>query len=188
MANKYDKYFLVGPQPHYPKMPRNMLSYLNNKVMEGSNYYSIHWVMQTPGGPEITPKPKAISHGPHFHKDAEILICLGTDPTNPWDLGAECELSMGPELEKHSITQTTTIFIPPKMIHCPWIIKKVTRPFIFISIDQCLVHTEKSCMKLIPEEDRENMIFIDEGFGQEKPIVHSPFRDPKTGELLKKWT
>ena len=105
MSGKYDQYFLSGPQPYFPRIPRNIISYLDDHVMKGSNYYGIHWVMQTPGGPEVTPKAKAISHGPHFHKDAEILIHVGTNPEDPWDLGAEVELYMGPELEKHTFTR-----------------------------------------------------------------------------------
>jgi hypothetical protein len=31
----------------------------------------------------------------------------------------------------------------------------------------------------IPGKERENMVFIDEGFGQEKPVFHSPFRKPE---------
>jgi hypothetical protein len=176
MLNKYDKYFMTGPQPHFPAIPRNVVAFLTDKYMPGSNYYIIHWVMQTPNGPEIVPKSKQIAHGPHIHKEAEILIHIGTDPNNPWDLGAEIELCMGPEMEPHIFNQTTTVFIPPNFIHSPWRINKVTRPFLFITLDQERLHSEKSYMQLIKSEDRENMIFIDEGFGQEKPVYHSPFR------------
>jgi hypothetical protein len=178
-ANRYDRYFMTGPQPHFPPIPANVIAYLDQQFMPGSYYYFIHWVMHTPTGPTITPEPKIISHGPHIHQDAEILIHVGTDPHNPWDLGGEVELCMGPELEKHTFNQTTTVFIPPNFIHCPWTITKVTRPFLFITIDQGPLHTEKSYMQLVDSKARQNMIFIDEGFGLEKPVFHSPFRKPE---------
>ena len=59
---------------------------------------------------------------------------IGTDPNNPSDLGAEIEMYMGPELEKHVITQTSAVFIPANFIHSPYRIKKVYRPYITIMI------------------------------------------------------
>jgi hypothetical protein len=177
--NKYDKYFMTGPQPHFPAIPGNVIAFLDEQHMKGSHYYFIHWVMQTPSGPLVTPVPTRISHGPHIHKEAEILIHVGTNPQDPWDLGGEVEICMGPELEKHTFNRTTTVFIPPNFIHCPWTITRVDRPFIFITVDQGPAHNEKSYMQLVSEEDRKNMIFIDEGFGQDKAVYHSPFRRPE---------
>lgn len=99
-------------------------------------------------------------HPPHIHAAGEFLIHLGINQDDPFDLGAEIELCMGKELEKHTITTPTVVYIPPGFIHSPWIIRKVTRPFIFMQIP----HGESKggsvyYPQLLPEKDRDIMKF-----------------------------
>jgi hypothetical protein len=47
------------------------------------------------------------------------------------DFGAEVELVMGKEGEKHVITSTTFVYIPKGLLHCPLVFKKVDRPIMF---------------------------------------------------------
>ncbi len=84
-----------------------------------------------------------IGHPPHIHKYAKLLMVVGTDPEHPVDLGAEVELQMGPEREKHLITEYTVVFIPPNFVHCLYIIRKTAWPWIFMEVKQWPVHTEK---------------------------------------------
>jgi uncharacterized RmlC-like cupin family protein len=107
------------------------------------------------------------THGPHIHKDAELLIHVGTNPDDPMDLGAEVELCMGEEMEKHVITKTCVVYIPPGLIHCPWTIKRVDRPWIMIDICQGPIHTEKPCPQIVPEKDRAKMHFSFDGYDEE---------------------
>ena len=100
-------------------------------------------------------------HGPHTHRTPEVLVALGTDVENPRELGAEIELSMGAEMEKHLITKSTLVFIPANFIHCPFRVLKVTRPFLFIQAQYSGKLTETSLKKLVAEELRDKMIFID---------------------------
>jgi hypothetical protein len=48
------------------------------------------------------------------------------------DLGAEVEMHLGPEIEKHIFNKSTIIWIPANFIHSPWKPLKTTRPWIFI--------------------------------------------------------
>jgi hypothetical protein len=83
------------------------------------------------------------------------------------DLGAEVEMHMGPELERHVITRTCCIYIPPNFIHSPWRPIKTTRPWIFIEINQGPSHTEKSYRQILPAETREKIDWSrwpDEGY------------------------
>jgi hypothetical protein len=107
--------------------------------------------------------PKMAGHGPHTHKTAEVLVALGTDIEHPKVLGGEIELSMGPEMEKHLISESTLVYIPPNFIHCPFRVLKVTRPFIFIQAQYSAKLTETSLKKLVAEELRDKMIFMDAG-------------------------
>jgi hypothetical protein len=60
-------------------------------------------------------------------------------------------------MERHIITETTVVFIPPNFIHAPWNPLKTTRPWIFIEINQGLRHTEKFYPQLLTEEHREKL-------------------------------
>jgi hypothetical protein len=154
---KYGKYFLNELPPEqrkrgFGRMP-SMIVFTDNDIIEGSHYFSA-MIM----GVEAT---KGIGHGPHTHKDPEILVALGTDPENPRDLGAEIELCMGPEMEKHVITESTLVYIPANFVHCPFRVTRVDRPFIFIQSQYAPKLTETSLKKLVKESERDKMIFLD---------------------------
>lgn len=154
---KYSKYFLnelpkEQREKGFGRMP-TMVAFTDNDIIQGSRYFSV-MIM----GPEAT---QIGGHGPHIHKDPELLVALGTDPANPRDLGAEMEMCMGPEMESHIVTESTMIWIPANFIHAPFRILKVDRPFIFIQCQYAPKLTEKSYKQLIPEGEREKMIFLD---------------------------
>jgi len=71
---------------------------------------------------------------PHAHEFAEILCFLGGDPTDIRDLGAEVEICLGEEQEKHIIDTAAVVSIPAGLIHCPLIIRNVTKPFVFLEV------------------------------------------------------
>jgi len=154
---KYSKYFLhelpkEQREKGFGRMP-TMVAFTDADIIEGSQYFSV-MVM----GLEAT---KHAGHGPHVHNDPELLVALGTDPDNPKDLGAEMEMCMGPEMESHIITESTMIYVPAHFVHAPFRILKVTRPFLFIQCQYAPKLTEKSMKKLVAEELRDKMVFID---------------------------
>ena len=160
--NKYDKYFLKNsPPPGFNFVMGPILQRMDTKTIEGSNFYFIHWVL-----PHEKPHMK-VGHPPHIHSEAELLIHIGTDPDNPDDLGAEVELYVGPEQERHVITESTVVFLPPNFIHAPWKPVRIDRPWIFIEVNQGPSHTEKSYRQLLPREAREKIDWSrwpDEGY------------------------
>jgi len=161
---KYGKYFLpmLMPPPGGMKFPMGpILTRMDNNTIAGSNFYFIHWVL-----PHDKPH-MAIGHPPHCHKEVELLIHIGTNPDDPADLGAEVELCIGPEKEKHIITRSTVVFLPPNCIHGPWNPISTRRPWIFIEINQGLRHTEKFFPQLLTEAQRAQLdwnFWHDEGY------------------------
>ncbi|MCX7912737.1 MAG: hypothetical protein N2506_07265, partial [Dehalococcoidales bacterium] len=154
---KYSRYFLHElPDEQrlqgFAKMP-SMVAYTDADIIEGSRYFSVMLM-----GEEAA---RMGGHGPHIHKDPELLVALGTDPANPRDLGAEIEMCMGPEMESHIITCSTMVWIPANFIHCPFRVLKVRRPFLFIQCQYAPKLSEKSYRQLVPPELRKKMIFID---------------------------
>ena len=70
----------------------------------------------------------------HTHNNEEILCFIGGNPSDITDFGAEIEMSMGPEHEKHIINQTACVSIPANLAHCPLDIRKVDKPIVFLEI------------------------------------------------------
>ncbi|MBN2038927.1 MAG: hypothetical protein JW864_02730 [Spirochaetes bacterium] len=163
---KYDKYFIEFDPNEWPEDMRPVMVRMDNHIAEGCHFYLIHWVK--PGFGDMFGKEPLTGHPPHIHKSAELLIHIGTNPDDPMDLGAEIEMYMGPELERHVFNRTTVIWIPPNFIHSPWKPLRIDRPFIFMEINQGPVHTEKSYRQLLPKAVREKMdwenMWVDEGY------------------------
>jgi hypothetical protein len=154
--NKYDLYFKTyHAKAEDIERGRTGIARVDHSTFEGCNFYWVHWNLpQTAGRSADT---IGVGHPPHIHKTAEILMLIGTDPNNPEELGAEVELQMGPEREKHIMTKSTVVYIPPNMIHCPYIIRRTDKPWIFIEINQGPVHTEKLCPHILTEEERKTV-------------------------------
>lgn len=98
--------------------------YLDEMLVKGAPVtVDIGWRFQIP-----EPDPVEWTH---THDFDEVLCFMGTNPEKPHDLGAEIEFQIGDE--KHTFTTTTTIFIPKGLEHCPFVHKRVDRPFILIA-------------------------------------------------------
>ena len=168
MANKYDHLFISGANPEVQAVrPLPAIGFLDGKTFEGCNGYHVFWVGPKSYGAYGTKGWGEIYHGPHVHKYPELFMHIGTDPDNPMDLGAEVEMCMGPEMEKHIITKSTIMFIPANFPHSPWRILKVTRPFLIVTVNQSTLHTEKALRDMVPKELHKRMIFIDSGYEDE---------------------
>jgi hypothetical protein len=72
-----------------------------------------------------------ITHSHDFH---ELLCFIGGNPENINDLGAEISICLGDELEEYIITSATVVSIPPGLKHCPLVVKKITKPFVFLEV------------------------------------------------------
>ena len=163
VETKYGKYFITYDPSRWQlgNVPFRMIARLDDSVVKGSYYYHVQWEL-----PSTTPHVP-VGHPPHIHKDAELLFHIGTNPDDPTDLGAEVEIFMGKELERHVITKSTVIYIPPNFIHCPWRPLRTDRAWIFIQVNQGPFHTEKTYLQLLPKELRDKQDFSrfkDKGF------------------------
>jgi hypothetical protein len=163
-GTKYRKCFLDELTPAEREIgfgASNMfVTFADDDIIEGCNYFSAMWM-----GESAT---KILGHGPHKHPVPEVLVALGSDPANPKDLGAEFELYMGTEMEKHIINKSTLIYIPENTVHCPFTITKVTRPFLFIQAHYGPKLAETAMRELVPENMRKKYIFIDADGSSEK--------------------
>jgi hypothetical protein len=190
---KYGKYFIDHDNEkwRWPTERRPVMARMDDTVAKGSYFYLVHWMFPAGEGGAgfgtVNPKDEEVKatrarfgssdlvfthpmagHPPHIHKYPELLFHIGTNPDDPMDLGAEVQMYMGPEMERHVFNRTCCIYIPPNFIHAPWKPLKTTRPWIFIEVNQGPVHTEKSFRQLLPKELREatnwEQMWHDEGY------------------------
>jgi hypothetical protein len=68
------------------------------------------------------------------HEYASLMLFLGTDLKDCTDLGAEVELSIGPEKEKHTINKSAYLYVPASTVHGPFKVTKANKPFNFLEI------------------------------------------------------
>jgi len=76
----------------------------------------------------------------HVHPYGECLIFAGLDYDRLNYLGAEIEVAMGDEGEKHVFDSNTLVIAPPAFPHCPVTTRKVEKPFGFLAISLDGVH------------------------------------------------
>jgi hypothetical protein len=71
---------------------------------------------------------------PHVHPRPEILFFMGTDLNDLTQLGAEAEICLGKEMERHLITVPTAVVIPGGLAHNPLVITRIERPMILTDV------------------------------------------------------
>ena len=72
--------------------------------------------------------------GAHVHPAGEVLVYLGMDPRDPEALGAELEIDLGPEHERHLVTASSAVVCPAGVPHMPQLTRWVDRPFGFFAV------------------------------------------------------
>ena len=65
---------------------------------------------------------------PHTHPYPECLVFVGLDPSNIEYLGAEIEIALGEEQEKHTFDKPSVVVVPAGFPHCPLVTKRVDNP------------------------------------------------------------
>ena len=98
------------------------VAYIDSTFVPGSFYAECVWFTKASEG----------SPPEHSHDDVdEILMFFGSDAEHPHDLGGEVELWVGGE--KQMITESSMVFIPKGVKHCPMYFRRVDRPIIHLS-------------------------------------------------------
>jgi len=79
-------------------------------------------------------EPIVMHEVPIKHDFTQFLFFLGGDPRNIGELGAEIEVSLGEEGEKHTVKEPSILHISPGLVHCPINYKKVEKPPIHLDM------------------------------------------------------
>ena len=139
---KYGKYFLREPFgiARHPEIESTVIQIGQGADVGGANFpvttnFSITM--------EAIHQAFLMTEKSHVHDYDEILFFVGGNPMDFRDFGAEVELSLGEELEKHIITTTTFVYVPKGLIHCPIHFKRVDKPIIFAAISLAPVYEKR---------------------------------------------
>jgi hypothetical protein len=86
-------------------------------------------------GWQIFTKPYKLEMESHHHDTDEYLFFLGsTFPDLVGSFDAEVEYFLGPEYERHIITQACVLYIPAGLEHNPCDIRRVGKPLFFTAL------------------------------------------------------
>jgi hypothetical protein len=130
VGEKYSPYLFTG-------LKDNMSAMLP-AMGEPSAYVRGAW--QIPGasinmGWQVITKANFMEKEGHHHLCDEYFAIFGAQMPDIWSsFDAVVELCMGPEEEKHVITQPTFVFVPKGLHHCPLNFKVVNKPILFQAI------------------------------------------------------
>ncbi len=81
--------------------------------------------------------------GAHVHPNDEALIYLGVAAENIDELGAEIEIDLGSEHERHLFNKSSVVICPAGMPHLPLVTRWVDKPFAFFAINLSGEHDVK---------------------------------------------
>lgn len=135
---KYGKYIISEPKPKgktapwaAPHGPDEVTSIagMDDDSVKGAFFVVCNWWW--PRNQVTCAKDKV--YQPHKHDYNQVLLFLGTNPKDPHDLGGETEIYLGDEMEKHTITKSSILFIPKGLMHLPKSIRK-DKPIISVNI------------------------------------------------------
>ena len=100
------------------------ICWIDGKVVPGAFQMNTAWYYAVPEKDPVFEE--------HEHEYDELIGFFGSNPDDPYDLGAEIEVTL--EGERHILTRTSLIFCPAGMRHMPLSIKRVDRPVFHFSI------------------------------------------------------
>jgi hypothetical protein len=86
-------------------------------------------------GWQMFTKPYRLERESHHHDTDEYLFFLGAElPDLVGSFDGEIEYFMGPEYERHIITQATVLYIPAGLEHNPCDIRRLGKPMMFSAL------------------------------------------------------
>lgn len=107
----------------YNRFAKRIL-WMDSNVVEGAFQMNTAWYFAVPERDPVFEE--------HVHDYDEMIGFYGSNPADPYDLGAEMDVTVNGEV--HKLTRTTLMFLPAGVPHMPLSIKRVDRPVFHFSI------------------------------------------------------
>ena len=138
-GSRYARYIITEPAPHWPSSPGDrppppppkrtarttQVVSLNEDVAPGSFYVDFVWIWSG----EMTMAPEA-----HAHDFDEMIGIVGypADREKPRAVGGDVSIMLGDE--KHNLKQSSLVFVPKGLGHCPIEFKNIKIPVLCFTI------------------------------------------------------
>jgi hypothetical protein len=127
-VTKYGKYIKREPLGTFADLHPELTGIENFRCM--GKPWGVNYSVST----TAIDKPFLMEPGPHVHPYDEFLCFIAGNPMNLRDFGAEIELCLGEEQEKHIINSSTAVYIPKELPHCPLNFKVIKKPIVFMVV------------------------------------------------------
>ena len=124
MAGKYDKNIVTIP---FRKTKDGALFSTGADILNGMSLNVIYACAYKTG---IT----GLSTKPHVHQYDEAVFFIGSDPYHLDELGAEVEVSIGTEEEKHVFNKPAVLIAPKGLYHCPIVTRSIEKPYVCMAV------------------------------------------------------
>jgi len=122
------------PEPNYDRFFTKGVVRPNQWAGEGMGLGTVPEFLIPAGakmnlGITVVRKPYMFHEPTHKHTFTEFFIFFGSNPMDMNEFDAEVEFTFGEEREKHVITGSAVVTVPPGVYHCPLNYKRVGKPF-----------------------------------------------------------
>jgi hypothetical protein len=137
-GKRYARYIITEPAPHRPSTPQEgrpppprptaratQIVSLNTDVSPGAFYVDFVWIWNG----DMVMSPQA-----HAHDFDEMIGIIGypEDRDNPRAVGNDISIVLAGE--KHAIKQSSLIFVPKGLLHCPIAFNNIKQPVLCFTI------------------------------------------------------
>ena len=124
-AGKYSKYVMKAPTltGDFPPLAQRVVFDGETKNIDATIGFRYSYFTGPPFQFEV----------PHTHEFDQYLIFIGP-PEDVREFDSEIELWLGKEMEKHTITESTIVFVPKGLMHTPMNFKRIDKPVLLINI------------------------------------------------------
>jgi hypothetical protein len=129
-GSRYARYIITEPKPWpktSPEKPRTakttQVVSLDSGISPGAFYADFVWIWS--GNTDLAEKP-------HSHNFDEMIGIIGSNRKYPRKVGGDVTIAMGNET--HTINQSSLIYIPKGLVHCPLQFSNIKEPVLCFSI------------------------------------------------------
>ena len=129
-GTRYGRYIITEafprkfpPRSGPPTAETTRVVSLDDDMSKGAFYADFAWIWS--GTTTMAPKG-------HAHEWDEMIGIIGSDRDNPRQLGGEVTILLGDE--EHLLTQSSLIFIPGGLTHCPLEFKDIKTPVLCFTV------------------------------------------------------
>ncbi len=133
-GTRYGRYIITEPKPHWsgppperpagpPRARATQVVSLDSEASPGAFYVDFVWIWS--GDMTMSPQP-------HAHDFDEMIGIIGSDREHPRAVDGDVSIVIGDE--KHTIKQSSLVFLPKRLRHCPIEFKNITRPVLCFTV------------------------------------------------------